>query len=64
MLKLGDQLLIKGDELLDVITNIIHHLIGCLEFRTEDRSRAFPLSNDFFFDYGLDHDEAPTIRVK
>jgi hypothetical protein len=30
MLKLGDQLLIKGDELLEVITNIIHHLIGCV----------------------------------
>jgi hypothetical protein len=32
MVKLGDpvELLIKGDELLDVITNIIHHLIGCV----------------------------------
>ena len=30
MLKLGNQLLIKGDELLDIITNIIHHLIGCV----------------------------------
>jgi len=32
MVKLGDpvELLIKGDELLDVITKIIHHLIGCV----------------------------------